>query len=93
MQLSRKDVLRSLTRKGFKRNEGAKHTVLMHHDREDKKSGFSTLISRGSGYKELRDTLVGTMAQQCGLTAAQFVELVDCSMSRDDYDRFVAQAE
>lgn len=93
MQLARKDVLRSLTRKGFKREERTKHTVLTYHDQEDKKPGFSTLVSRGSSYKSLGDTLVNTMARQCGVTTAQFAELVDCSMSGDDYDRLVAQAE
>ena len=37
--------------------------------------------------------LVATMAEQCGLTKAQFVKLVDCSMSRDDYDFLVARKE
>ena len=93
MQLARKDVLRSLTRKGFRREQRTKHTFFIYYDKDDKKAGISTFVSRGSGHKSLGDTLVQTMAQQCGLTQAQFVELVDCSMSRDDYDRLVAEAE
>ena len=93
MQLARKKVLRSLKRKGFKQAEGARHTLLTYHDKEDKKPGITTLVGRGSGYKSLGDTLVGDMAQQCGLTTAQFEALVNCPMSRDEYDNIVAEAE
>ena len=79
MQLQRRDILTSLPKKGFERSEGAKHTHLFYLNKHGKKLGFSTQVSRGKKYKELGDTLVATMATQCGLTKAQFGELVDCS--------------
>lgn len=93
MQLARREVLRSLKRKGFQRNDRTKHIFLIYHDKDGKKPGISTFVSRGSSYKSLPDTLVGAMAQQCRLTTAQFVELVKCPMSRDDYDALVAEVE
>ena len=93
MQLQRRDILTSLPKKGFERSEGTKHTHLLYRNKHGKKLGFSTQVSRGGKYKELGDTLVAAMAAQCGLTKAQFVELVDCSMSRDDYDILVAPKE
>ena len=89
VQLRRRHILASLQGKGFELSEGAKHTHLSYRDKQGKKLGFSTQVSRGGKYKELGDTLVATMAEQCGLTKAQFVELVECSMSWDDYNLVV----
>ena len=93
MQLPRKDVLRGLTKKGFELKEKTKHTGLTYYNKQGQKTGSSTIVSRGSNYKVLGDTLLNSMADHCGLSTAQFVELVDCSMSQDEYDRLIAETE
>ena len=93
MQLARSKVLRSLKRKGFTRDNRTKHIFFIYHDKEGKKPGISTFVSRGSDYKSLGDNLVGTMAEQRCLTTAQFVDLVNCPMSQDEYDDLVTEAE
>ena len=87
MQVLRNKVLANLQKKGFKRVERKRHTQLTYYNKEGKKPGFSTLVSRGTKYRELGTTLVATMAHQCGLkTPQEFLQLVNCSMSQDDYD-------
>ena len=51
MQLPRRNVLTSLIGKGFERSEGARHTHLSYRDKQGKKPGFSTQVSRGNKYK------------------------------------------
>ncbi len=91
--LERRDVLRNLTRKGFQDDRRTAHTVLIHHDAAGQKTGIATLVSRGTKYKTLTSALVSTMAKQCRLTTAQFVQLVSCAMTRDEYDAHVAPPE
>ena len=38
------------------------------------------------------DVLLKEMARQCKLNKAQFVELVDCPMTRDAYEKVLAQS-
>ena len=47
---------------------------------------FSPVMSRGS-YKEIDDRVVSDMAKQCRLSNGKFVDLVDCSLSHEDYDQ------
>ena len=91
--LERRDVLRNLTRKGFQDDGRTAHTVLVHRDPAGQKTGVATLVSRGTRYKTLTSALVATMAKQCRLTTSQFVQLVGCTMTRDQFDAHVAPPE
>lgn len=93
MQLERRDVLINLEHKGFEKSEGKKHTVLIYHNTEGKKTVIKTIVSRGTGYTSLGGDLVSSMARQCRLTTPQFVSFVDCSISRDDYDGLVKESQ
>lgn len=44
-----------------------------------------TKVSTGTKYKTLGDDLVSAMAKQCKVTSKQFLELVNCTMSRDQW--------
>ena len=91
MQLDRGVILQNLEQKGFQSEERRKHTFLIHHDRDGRKTGIQTFVSRGSSYKSLDSTLVGAMARQCRITTSQFVNLVNCSLSQDDYYGLVGE--
>ena len=93
MQLSRKDVIASLKKKGFTSREGSGHTVFVYCNTRGLKTDISTAVSRGSQYKDLRDDLISDMASQCNLSKQQFVELVKCSLSRDGYAELVEEPE
>ena len=89
MRLKRRDVLSNLQRKGFISKERGRHVFLIYHNADGQKTEISTFVSRGTKYKDLGDDLVSSMAKQCKLTIGEFGELVDCSMSRDDYEGLV----
>lgn len=91
MRLDRRDVLSSLESKGFVRREGANHSILIYRNMEGKKTEIRTIVSRGRNYRVLGDDIVGSMARSCKLSTSQFAELVDCSISQDDYDQFVRE--
>jgi len=86
MQLPRNKVLQGLKAKGFQQEEGTKHIRLIYFNKSGDMTSISTIVSRGSKYRELGDSLISTMAQQCGLSKQEFVKLVTCTMSQDEYD-------
>jgi len=77
----------SLRAKGFRENAKADHRVFTYFTQEGLKSVVFTKTSHGSGYRTLDDGLLGQMARQCRLTKARFIELVDCPLSQDDYEK------
>ena len=89
MQLQRKDVVKNLTAKGFEKHKKTNHDVFIYRNKQGQKTDIRTLVSRGTNYRTLYVGLVTEMAKQCRLTPGQFIELVDCSLSRDDYDHLV----
>ena len=94
MQLQRRDVLKGLKKKGFREDETCNrdHTVLAYFDENGRDSGISTGVSRGTKYREIRDDLLVKMARQCRLERKEeFRDLVNCPMSREEYERRLAR--
>lgn len=88
--LERRDVRKSLKKKGFAVTSGAKHDIFTFEP-EGKLTGVSTYMSRGTSYKTLGDDLVSDMADQIELSTYQFVDLVNCPMSQSKYERISVQ--
>lgn len=85
----RKDVEASLERKGFERDE-RHHRYFVYWTLGGKKTPIRTRTSHGSTHKILGDVLLAQMAKQCGdLRKADFLDLVDCPLSREDFERLV----
>ena len=82
--MNRADVEGGLAKKGFRDTGGKKHRVykLIVGGFE---TGVMTMVSRGTKYKTLGDTLVSRMAKQLSLTKAQFVDLVNCPLSHEGF--------
>jgi len=81
--LERDDVEASLKRKGFDEHEGDhRYYRLMVNG---KYSGIFTKTSRGKKYKSLGKDLVAQMAKQLFLTKKQFEELVECTLTQEEY--------
>src|SRR5882762_6554182 len=85
MPRKRDQVVSSLTRKGFRQDNGD-HIFLIYVRQDGKTSSKRTKVSRGSGHNEISDNLLGQMARQIGLTRKQLEELVDCPMTRQAYE-------
>ena len=83
------DVEKSLINKGFQAG-GGDHNYFFYHSKAGKKTIVRTKTSHGA--KDIDDNLLAQMAKQCKLSNRDFGLLVDCPLSRDDYEaKLVAQ--
>ena len=76
-------VEKSLLNKGFLPG-GGDHNFFFYNSKAGKKTIVRTKTSHGG--KEIDDNLLSQMAKQCKLTNKDFGLLVDCPLSRDDYE-------
>lgn len=81
----RRAVAQALQAKGFRRRE-THHSYFVYYTNDGRKTAVQTKISHGRGGVDIDDALIGRMAQQCNLRTAQFRALVECSLSRADYE-------
>ncbi len=77
------EVEKSLLNKGFQAG-GGDHNYFLYYSRAGKKTIVRTKTSHGS--KEIGDNLLAQMAKQCRLSNKDFGLLVECPLSRDDYE-------
>jgi len=75
----------NLQKKGFVLSE-RDHKYFSYYSKNGKKTGIFTKISHGTKYKVISDNLLAQMSKQCKLSKADFLELVDCSLTRDSYE-------
>lgn len=83
MPRPQRNVEASLLRKGFRQREND-HSYFVYYRADGRKSRFSTKTSHGK--REIDDSLLRMMAQQVGLTNGDFLDLVDCPLSREEYE-------
>ncbi len=91
MPLERRDVEASLTKKGFVKSEGD-HSFFVYHSIGGSKTSIWTKTSHGSSHKTLGDSLTTKMAQQVGLTHGQFKLLIECPLSRANYEGILLES-
>jgi hypothetical protein len=82
---NRKAVEASLRAKGFAKVEGDHH-YFVYLTKDGRKTRARTKTSHSPKVKEIADNMLGQMARQCLLTRPDFLKLIDCPMSRDDYE-------
>ena len=88
----RRDVEAGLERKGFERDE-RHHHYFIYWSLGGKKTAIRTRTSHGSTHRTLGDALLSQMARQCGsIRKADFLDLVDCPLAREDFERLVGLA-
>ena len=87
MPRPRKAVMAALERKGFSASEGD-HTYYIYHTTDGRKTLAKTKVSHSG--KDIADAVLGMMARQCKLNAQQFRSLVDCPLSREEYEGILA---
>ena len=86
MPRERKHVEAALEAKGFVRTEGDHH-YFVYLTRDGLKSRARTKTSHSPKIRDIADNILGQMARQCLLNKSQFLRLVDCPMTRDDYEQ------
>ena len=85
MPLQTRVVKSGLLRKGFEEQEG-KHKTLRYITTDGTPTSVVTHLSHGSSGKEIQDWVISKMAGQCRVSTRQFKQLVDCTLSSEDYE-------
>jgi len=88
----RNTVESSLQKKGFVIETDRDHRYFFYHSKNGKKTKVHTKISHSPKYKTIGDNLIALMSKQCGLSKSDFIDLIDCPLSRDKYEsKLIAQ--
>ena len=82
----RRKVENALVRKGFGREE-RHHSFFHYYTEGGQRTRVWTKTSHGRTGADIDKGLFKRMAHQCKLTADEFRNLVDCQMSRPDYEQ------
>ncbi|MCY7273984.1 MAG: hypothetical protein LH702_09580 [Phormidesmis sp. CAN_BIN44] len=75
----------ALQRKGFELDEGDHH-YFTYITLDGKVTTIKTKTSHTKKMKEIPDNILSLMAKQCHLKNSDFLKLVDCPLSREDYE-------
>jgi len=81
----RETIKDALQKKGFRLND-RDHMYFTYYSKNGKKSSVHTKLSRGTKYKTLTDNLLALMSKQCKLPKSDFIGLVDCPLTREEYE-------
>jgi predicted RNA binding protein YcfA (HicA-like mRNA interferase family) len=88
---AKRDVESGLKKKGFRQDEGDHHWFL-YWTADGKKTTIRTKTSHGTT-KDLGDGLLKEMARQVRLPKAQFLELIDCPLTQQHYQKLLEDGE
>ncbi len=79
-----REIITGLIKKGFQRRDG-NHVYLHYYDVTGKKTKICTKVSHGS--KEYGNKILSLMAYQIGLSLEDFLNLIDCPMTQEEYEK------
>lgn len=85
MPRRKQDVEQALTRKGFKLKEGDHH-YFVYYSLDGLKTSVFTKTSHSPKMREISDNLLAQMARQCKVSKHDFLNLVDCPLTRESYE-------
>jgi hypothetical protein len=85
MPKDKRKVEEALLKKGFEDKEGDHH-FFIYHTLQGKKSSIRTKTSHTPKMKEISDAILAQMAKQCRLNKQDFMNLIDCPLSREQYE-------
>ncbi len=78
----------SLGKKGFTKKDGDHNFYVYYVD--DRKTDIFTKTSHGK--REIGDQLIGLMARQCRIKTSEFKKLVNCTISKEQYEVMLQEA-
>ena len=93
MPRKHRDIRSGLEAKGFTVDEQRRHIALVYEDLEGRTTTARTLLSHGASGNEIGDNLLGRMARQVGLDRSNFLRLIDCPMSREEFDTVISKRD
>lgn len=88
MVIDRRKVESALLSKGFKQSE-THHHYFIYYLISGKKTPVKTKTSHSPKEKSIDAARLNQMAGQCRLETAEFVNLVECPLDRDTYERLL----
>lgn len=88
MPKSKAIVEQSLLKKGFKKKDGDHH-YFNYYNLNGQKTAIFTKTSHTPKMRDIPDSLLSLMAKQCRLNKSDFLDLVDCPLSREEYEKKV----
>ena len=77
-------IMEGLLRKGFIQ-KNRHHKIYKYISRTGIESKISTMIGHGSKH-DISHDIISKMADQCFLTKREFLNLIKCPLSRDEYE-------
>ncbi len=87
MPKTKRDVDAALLRKGFVRKE-ADHDFFICYTMDGLETAAHTKASHGKSF-DISDRLLSQMAKQVKLNYAEFRDLLDCPLNREEYERIL----
>jgi len=93
MPRKHRDIRSALVSKGFKVEDDRKHIHFVYVDKNGRTTTARTMLSHGSSGDDIGDNLLSRMAHQVLLGRQDFLDLVDCPLSRDQYDDKVSSTQ
>ena len=87
----RDEVINALIRKGFVQSNND-HMKFHYTNQAGKRTQVWTKISRGIKHNEIGKPNLGRMATQCQLSNEDFGRLLDCPLSREEYEDMLVEA-
>ncbi len=84
MTLKVRKIKNALKKKGFKERRDSDHIYYRLY-RDGKRTKTWTRVSHGSGGKEIGNPLLNDMAKQLGITKSEFMDLIECPLSKEGY--------
>jgi hypothetical protein len=93
MPRKHRDIRSGLEAKGFTVDDQRRHIVLIYEDIQGRITTARTMLSHGARGSDISDNLLGRMARQVGLDRSDFLRLIDCPMSREDFDAVISKRD
>jgi hypothetical protein len=81
-----REVLGGLKRKGLVEEREGHHVFLIYETTSGLRTDVRTRLSHQSGGGDITDPLLGAMARQVKLSRRDFDQLIDCPLSRQEYE-------
>ena len=88
MVIDKRKVESGLLSKGFRQSD-THHHYFIYYLINGEKTPVNTRTSHSPKEKSFDAARIAQMARQCGLKTAEFLELVECPLDRDTYERLL----
>ena len=93
MPRKHREIVSGLKAKGFAEERQRKHIHFVYEDLEGRTTTARTMISHDTSGSDIEDGLLAKMAKQVGLKRKDFDNLIDCPMTREQFDAAIQELE